>query len=65
MKSRTILAIAAATVALAVLGGTVVSAQDAQEKYSVKVPGGLAFAEFRGYEDWQSSPSVTPTRASI
>lgn len=26
----------------------------AQNKYDVKVPGGLAFAEFRGYESWQS-----------
>jgi hypothetical protein len=25
----------------------------AQDKYSVKVPGGLAFSEFRGYESWQ------------
>jgi hypothetical protein len=25
----------------------------AQEKYAAKVPGGLAFAEFRGYENWQ------------
>jgi hypothetical protein len=25
----------------------------AQDKYSLKVPGGLAFAEFRGYESWQ------------
>jgi hypothetical protein len=24
----------------------------AQDKYSVKVPDGLAFSEFRGYEDW-------------
>src|SRR5690349_5983884 len=24
------------------------------EKYSVKVPGGLAFSEFRGYEGWQA-----------
>jgi hypothetical protein len=23
-----------------------------QDKYSLKVPGGLAFAEFKGYEDW-------------
>jgi hypothetical protein len=29
--------------------GTAFSAQD---KYTVKVPDGLAFAEFRGYEDW-------------
>jgi len=25
----------------------------AQDKYSVKVPGGLAFSEFKGYESWQ------------
>jgi hypothetical protein len=24
-----------------------------QDKYSVKVPGGLAFSEFKGYESWQ------------
>ena len=29
--------------------GVAISAQD---KYTVKVPGGLAFSEFRGYEDW-------------
>lgn len=31
-----------------------------EDKYSVKVPNGLAFAEFRGYEDWQVvAPSHT------
>ena len=35
---------------LAVLGGRAISAQD---KYTVQVPDGLAFSEFRGYEDWQ------------
>jgi hypothetical protein len=28
-------------------------ADPAPDKYAVKVPGGLAFAEFRGYEGWQ------------
>ncbi|MBV8392858.1 MAG: cytochrome P460, partial [Alphaproteobacteria bacterium] len=28
-----------------------ISAQD-KDKYAVKVPNGLGFAEFRGYEDW-------------
>jgi hypothetical protein len=37
-------------VALAVLGGRAISAQD---KYTVQVPNGLAFSEFRGYEGWQ------------
>ena len=51
MKSKTMLTIAAAaTVALAILGGAAASAPD--DKYSLKVPGGLAFSEFRGYEDW-------------
>src|SRR5262245_65815132 len=36
--------------ALAVLSGAAISAED---KYTVQVPGGLAFSEFRGYEDWQ------------
>jgi hypothetical protein len=29
-------------------------AMAAQDKYTVSVPGGLKFSEFRGYEDWQS-----------
>jgi hypothetical protein len=37
-------------VVLAVLGGNAISAQD---KYTVQVPNGLAFSDFRGYEDWQ------------
>jgi hypothetical protein len=36
---------------LAVFGGRAISAQD---KYTVQVPGGLAFSEFRGYESWQA-----------
>ena len=36
-------------VVLSVLGGRAISAQD---KYTVQVPNGLAFSEFRGYEDW-------------
>lgn len=31
--------------------GVSTSAQD-KDKYTVKVPNGLAFAEFKGYEDW-------------
>jgi hypothetical protein len=46
--------------ALAVLGGRATSAQDKQDKYTLKVPGGLAFSEFKGYEDWQAvGPSQT------
>ena len=46
--------------AFAVLGGRSSSAQDKQDKYSLQVPGGLAFSEIKGYEQWQVvGPSLT------
>jgi hypothetical protein len=42
---------AAVAVVLAILGAKAASAQD---KYTVQVPNGLAFSEFRGFEDWQT-----------
>ena len=39
------LAVALAVVAMGV-------AMSAQDKYTLTVPNGLAFAEFKGYEDW-------------
>ena len=39
---------AAVAVVLAVSGDPAMSA----DKYTVQVPNGLAFAEFRGFEDW-------------
>ncbi len=45
--------VATALAVLAVLVAAVVHAQDhAQDKYSLKSPGGIAFSDFRGYEDW-------------
>ena len=49
-QRRSMLMIGIVLVGLAVLGGAAISAQD---KYTVKVPGGLAFSEFRGYEAWE------------
>src|ERR1700742_3178050 len=49
MKRKTKLTIAIAAAVLAALGGTVVYAQD---KYALKSPSGIAFSDFRGYEDW-------------
>jgi len=43
------LTIAIAAGALAVLGGAAISGPD---KYSLISPGGIAFSDFRGYEDW-------------
>jgi hypothetical protein len=50
MRIRT-LTIGVAMIWLAAVGGLVLSAQD---KYTAKVPGGLAMAEFKGYETWQT-----------
>ena len=50
MMSKSILMIVIVAVLLAILGGRAISAQD---KYSLQVPGGLTFSEFRGYEKWQ------------
>jgi len=51
MIRKSMLITGIATGWLAVLAGFAVSAQD---KYTVKVPGGLAMSEFRGYEGWQA-----------
>ena len=50
MKSKSVLISVGVAVALVVLAtGAAISAQD---RYTLKVPNGLAFSEFRGYEDW-------------
>jgi len=50
MKRKSIGVIVFVGVFLTVL---VALAMAAQDKYTVKVPNGLAFSEFRGYESWQ------------
>src|SRR5260370_38031831 len=49
MKRKTMLAIGIVSVSVVAVGGTAISAQD---KYSLKSPSGIAFSDFRGYEDW-------------
>jgi hypothetical protein len=49
MKIKT--AVKSVVLLLTALGSLAFAAQD---KYTVKVPGGLAFSEFRGYEKWQA-----------
>jgi Cytochrome P460 len=51
MKGKSILISVGITVALVAMAtGAAISADD---RYSLKVPDGLAFSEFRGYEGWQ------------
>jgi len=51
LKSKNILATVIIAVVLVVLGSRAISARD---KYTLRVPNGLAFSEFKGYEDWQT-----------
>jgi hypothetical protein len=65
MRSKRILTISMFAGVFAVVGGLAISAQD---KYAVKVPNGLAFSEFRGYESWQVvniSQSATAMAATL
>jgi len=48
VKHKSISRIATATAVLAALGTAVY----AQDKYALKSPSGIAFSNFRGYEDW-------------
>lgn len=47
MKKRVLMGV----LSLTVLAGVILAARD---KYTAKVPGGLALSEFRGYEAWQT-----------
>jgi hypothetical protein len=49
-RSFRVVSAAALGIALTVLGARAFSVQD---KYTVRVPDGLAFSDFRGYENWQ------------
>jgi Cytochrome P460 len=53
MKRKSQLTIAIATAALALFVATILYAQGQdKDKYSLKSPSGIAFSDFRGYEDW-------------
>lgn len=55
--------IATAAVLLAAAGGIALAAQD---RFTLTVPGGLGFAEFRGYETWQDvAVSATDTGIKV
>jgi hypothetical protein len=57
MRGKTIRVTLFVGVFLSVLVALALAAQD---RYTLKVPNGLAFSEFRGYEDWQVvAPSQT------
>jgi hypothetical protein len=61
MRATSAVAAVALVAVLAVWGGSAISAQD---KYTVKVPNGLAFSEFKGFENW-ATVSVSRTGDTI
>jgi len=55
IRAVVIVVVSLAVPVLALFGDRAISAQGTgQAKYSVRVPNGLAFSEFRGYEGWQT-----------
>jgi hypothetical protein len=63
-QKRIILAFLIVGIALSALVGLALNAQ--QNKDTVKVTGGLALSEFKGYEDWQIvAPSLTDSSKVI
>jgi hypothetical protein len=61
LKSKNILAIAISVTLPIVVGSLALAAQD---RYTLKIPDGLAWSEFRGYETWQSV-AVSQTETSL
>jgi hypothetical protein len=49
MKISTLIGLSISASIAVLTAGVGISAQD---KYTVQVPNGFAFSEFRGYEDW-------------
>ena len=50
MNAKNMLIVAGMVLVLAVASGVALSAQD---KYTLRLAGGLPFSDFKGYEDWQ------------
>lgn len=62
MKNKRVLVLAIIAIALTCSIGATLLAQ--QDRSTLKVPDGLAFSEFKGYEDWQTI-AVSETESSL
>jgi len=63
MNGKNVLIVAAIMLVLAIVSGV---ASSAQNKYTLKLPDGVAFSDFKGYEDWQLiSTSKTDDRLKV
>ncbi len=61
MKTKSITLLAIGALSLAVLGGITWAEQD---RHTLKIPNGLAFSEFEGYDTWQDV-AVSETAGSV
>ena len=62
-KRKSVLILAVVVGGVAVVAGRAVPAQD---KYAARLPGGVAFSDFKGYEGWQLvSVSQTEDRLKV
>jgi hypothetical protein len=61
LKSRNIRGIVISVVPLVVVGSLALAAQD---RYTLQIPNGLAWSDFRGYETWQDV-AVSHTESSL
>jgi len=63
MNEKSTLSVAAAVAVLAIVSGVAIAAQD---KYALKLPDGIPFSDWKGYEDWQLiSTSKTDDRMKV
>ena len=63
MNGKSVLIVAAMVLVLAVVRSVAISAQD---KYTLKLPGGVPFSDWKGYEDWRLiSTSKTDDRLKV
>ena len=63
MNDKGVLIVAAMVLVLAVVRSVAISAQD---KYTLKLPGGVPFSDWKGYEDWRLiSTSKTDDRLKV
>ena len=61
LRSKSIQAVVNILVLAVALGSVAIAAQD---KYTLKIPSGLSFSDFRGYEDWKNV-AVSQTETSL
>jgi hypothetical protein len=58
LRALTISLVVVTALALLLLLAAQAQDKSAQDKYSLKSPGGIAFSDFRGYEDWADVSSA-------